>query len=85
MAEQTKGEMGVETIEALADKGYESRQDIEKCVMHGTVPNVGYKYDKDERIFDLEYIPNEIDEQTRCPRDRKTFRSACTQACSPLL
>ena len=34
--------------------------------MHGTVPNVGYKYDKDERIFDLEYIPNEIDEQTRC-------------------
>lgn len=66
MAEQTKEEMGVETIEALADKGYESRQDIEKCVMHGTVPNVGYKYDKDERIFDLAYIPNEIDEQTRC-------------------
>lgn len=30
MAEQTKEEMGVETIEALADKGYESRQDIEK-------------------------------------------------------
>ena len=66
MAEQTKEEMGVETIEALADKGYESRQDIEKCVMHGTVPNVGYKYDKNERIFDLAYIPNEIDEQTRC-------------------
>ena len=66
MAEQTKEEMGVETIEALADKGYESRQDIEKCVMHGTVPNVGYKYDKDERIFDLAYIPNKIDEQTRC-------------------
>ena len=66
MAEQTKEEMGVETIKVLADKGYESRQDIEKCVMHGTVPNVGYKYDKDERIFDLEYIPNEIDEQTCC-------------------
>lgn len=66
MAEQTKEEMGVETIKVLADKGYESRQDIEKCVMHGTVPNVGYKYDKDERIFDLAYIPNEIDEQTRC-------------------
>ena len=69
MAEQTKEEMGVETIEALADKGYESRQDIEKCVMHGTVPNVGYKYDKNERIFDLAYIPNEIDEQTRCSEE----------------
>ena len=74
MAEQTKVEMNVDTIEVLADKGYESRQDIEKCVMHGTVPNVGYKYDKDERIFDLEYIPSEIDEKTRCSKKPEDIR-----------
>ena len=33
--------------------------------MHGTIPNVGFKYDKDERIHDLEYISAEIDEATR--------------------
>lgn len=65
MAEQTKKELKIETAEFIADKGYESRQDIEKCLMHGTIPNVGFKYDKDERIFDMEYIPAEIDEETR--------------------
>ena len=65
MAEQTKEELGIETAEFIADKGYESREDIEKCLMHGTIPNVGFKYDKDERIHDLEYIPAEIDEATR--------------------
>ena len=65
MAEQTKRELKIESAEFIADKGYESREDIEKCVMHGTIPNVGFKYDRDERIFDLEYIPAEIDEETR--------------------
>lgn len=65
MAEQTKHELEIESAEFIADKGYESREDIERCVMHGTIPNVGFKYDKDERIFDLEYIPAEIDEETR--------------------
>ena len=65
MAEQTKEELEIETAEFIADKGYESREDIEKCLMHGTIPNVGFKYDKDERIHDLEYIPAEIDEATR--------------------
>lgn len=66
MAEQTKNELSIETAEFIADKGYESRKDIEKCIMHGTIPNIGFKYDKDERLFDLEYIPAEIDEKTRC-------------------
>ncbi len=65
MAEKTKDELEIETAEFIADKGYESRRDILACVMHGTVPNVGFKYDKDERVFDLEYIPAEIDEETR--------------------
>ena len=65
MAEQTKRELKIESAEFIADKGYESREDIERCVMHGTVPNVGFKYDRDERIFDLEYISAEIDEETR--------------------
>ena len=65
MAEQTKEELEIGTAEFIADKGYESREDIERCIMHGTIPNVGFKYDKDERIHDLEYIPAEIDETTR--------------------
>ena len=55
VCEQAKDALGVDTIEAVADKGYESREDILNCLMNGTIPNVGLKYDKDERIYNLEY------------------------------
>jgi transposase len=55
VCEEAKKTLGVETIEAVADKGYESREDIFNCLLNGTVPNVGLKYDKDERIFNLGY------------------------------
>jgi len=42
-------------VEAVADKGYESREDIINCLMNGTVPNVGLKYDKNERVYHLDY------------------------------
>jgi transposase len=66
VCEQAKETLGVETIEAVADKGYDSREDILNCLMNGTVPNVGLKYDKDVRIYNLEYKEAEnIDELKR--------------------
>lgn len=55
----------VETVEAVADKGYESREDILNCVMNGIVPNVALKYDKEERVYSLEYEPADITEEQR--------------------
>ena len=60
VCDQTKETLEVETIEAVADKGYESREDILDCLMNGTVPNVALKYDKDERIYNLDYKETEI-------------------------
>ena len=60
---QAKETLGVETIEAVADKGYESRNDIENCMMSGTMPQVALKYDKDERIFNIPYENCEIKDE----------------------
>ena len=49
----------------MADKGYESREDILNCVMNGIVPNVALKYDKEERVYAVDYVENEITEQER--------------------
>ena len=46
VVEKAKETLDVEVIEAVADKGYESREDILNCVMNGIVPNVALKYDK---------------------------------------
>ncbi len=63
--EEAKKNLGVEAIYATADKGYESSEDIEKCLMDGTMPGVGFRYDREERVFNLDYIPQEITEEIK--------------------
>lgn len=65
VAESTKEALETETLEVVADKGYESRADILDCVMNGIVPNVAMKFDKDERTFVIDYAENEITEEIR--------------------
>ena len=60
IAEKTKKQLEVEVLEVVADKGYESRKDILNCVYNGTVPNVIFKYDKEERLYVLPYEEAEI-------------------------
>ena len=55
----------IETVEVVADKGYESREDILNCVINGIVPNVALKYDKHERLFSIEYEEAEITEDVK--------------------
>ncbi len=59
MGEAAKAELHREVVHLIADKGYDSRADIEKCLMNGIIPDVGLKYDKDERVFNLDYVEPE--------------------------
>jgi len=79
IADSTRTLLETETIEVVADKGYESRKDILNCVMNGIVPNVAMKYDKKERAYAIEYVENEISEEERSstrPKDIQKCISA---------
>jgi len=65
VAESTREMLETETLEIVADKGYESREDILNCVMNGIIPNVALKYDKDERLYTIDYVEAEISEDER--------------------
>ena len=65
MTEQTKEILEVESIEAVADKGYESREDILNCLMSGTAAQVALKYDKNERVYAIDYMGTEITEEEK--------------------
>ena len=65
MGEKVKEDLGLGSVRTIADKGYESREDIEKCVMNGIVPDVGFKYDKEERVYSLDHIEAEITQERR--------------------
>ena len=65
VADITRKTLEVETLEVTADKGYESRRDIEDCVMNGIVPSVAFKYDKAERLYNIDYEEAEITDEIR--------------------
>jgi transposase len=65
VAQSAKESLEIETVEVVADKGYESREDILNCVMNGTFPNVALKYDKHERLYSLDYEEADITEKIR--------------------
>lgn len=65
VSDKAKEILEVNTIEVLADRGYDSGSDILECLMNGTIANVGIKEEKEERVFTIEYQENEIDEETR--------------------
>ena len=85
IAQSAKEALEIETIEVVADKGYESREDILNCVMNGIVPNVAMKYDKKERLYSVDYEEAEITDQVRDsthPEDiRKCIKAGVLPSC----
>lgn len=65
VADITREALEVDILEVVADKGYESRRDIENCIMNGIIPNVAFKYDKTERLYNIDYEEAEITEEIR--------------------
>ena len=84
VAQCAKDVLEIETVEVVADKGYESREDIKNCVMNGIVPNVAMKYDKKERLYSIDYVEAEINEETRCSTDPDDIQKCIKAGVLPL-
>ena len=78
-AQETRENLGVQTLRVTADKGYESNTDIEKCVLDGMMPDVGFRYDHEERVLNLPYIPETITDEKRASGKPEDIR-ACLHA-----
>ncbi len=75
ICEETKAAIDTPVIEVVADKGYESREDILNCLLNGVVPHVALKYDKEERVFHFPYEEAEITEELRRSTDVSDIRT----------
>ena len=67
------------TVNAIADKGYESAADIERCLMNGIAPDVGFIQDREERVFPLDYVEREITPQMQASQSPEDIQ-ACLHA-----
>lgn len=62
LASEVKTDVGVDVIEAVADKGYQSPEDMSKALENGVVPNVILRDGETEVTVDFEYNPAESTE-----------------------
>ena len=85
VADSTRKMLDTEILEVIADKGYESRKDIENCVMNGIIPIVAFKDDKDERLYNIDYQENDInetDQHSTKPEDiQKCIKAGVLPSC----
>jgi len=65
IAVQTKETLKTDVLAVCADKGYDSHDDILDAVMHGILPTVAMREDKNERFFNLDYEYADITNKVR--------------------
>ena len=66
----------LKSVNVIADKGYESAEDIENCLMNGVAADVGFIQDREERVFSLDYVEREI-----TPEQKASQKPEDIQAC----
>lgn len=84
-SQTVKETVGVETLQVVADKGYDCAEEILSCVMDGTIASVGFKDDISERLYPIEFIPSVVSEKQRHstkPEDiRRCLHAGILPAC----
>ena len=78
-SEQVKETLSTDIISVAADKGYDSKAEIEACVLSGVIPYIGFKNDVGERVITLPYEKGRISSAQRSstkPEDIKRCLSA---------
>ncbi len=78
-AKFAKENLGVDTIEITADKGYRSTEDMLNCILNGDIPNVFLLDNHNEYKFHLEYVEREITEEMLTSTRREDIE-ACLSA-----
>ena len=74
--EMCRKNLGLESVNVIADKGYESAEDIERCLMNGVAADVGFIQDREERVFSLDYVERDIS-----PAQKASQKPEDIQAC----
>lgn len=61
---QIKQTTGAQVLHLVADKGYDSKEEITTCLLDGILCDVGFKDDKHQRLIALDYIESTLSQET---------------------
>jgi len=79
IAKQTRKTLSVDKLSVVADKGYDSKEDVLDTLMQGVLPNVPMRNGGDERVYSLDGRNLEVTDEMKAsakPMDVKKCLSA---------
>jgi transposase len=76
---QAKEDLGADTMEVAADKGYEDRADLLECLLNGTVPHVPTASGEKSYEFELDYKEADVTGEMRSSTKPEDIK-ACLEA-----
>lgn len=76
VAQRAKETLGVDTLHAAGDKGYDDLEELKQCLLNGIIPHVGFKNEQDERLIVLDYEDAVLTE-----KDRASTQQADIERC----
>jgi transposase len=85
MSTRSREALGAESMEVVADKGYDSRADILNTLMQGIIPNVALKIEKEERLYNIDYKPSVITDNIRESKRPDDIQRCLSAAVLPAL
>ena len=65
VADSARKNLDADTLEAVADKGYDSNADAKACLLSGIFPQAALRDGQEERVLVLDYEPARIDDKTK--------------------
>lgn len=68
-----------QTIHFIADKGYDSNEEIVKCIYDGIVADVGFRDDKKEKLIPIPFVAETVGEKERNSKKPEDIQR-CIQA-----
>lgn len=78
-SEQIKETVQTPVLRTIADKGYDCQEEVLRCLLDGTLADVGFKDEEKEHLITISYQEETITEQKRKSRKKEDIQ-ACLHA-----
>lgn len=83
MAKRVRKILSADKLSVVADKGYDSKRDIQNTLLQGILPNVPMRNDEEERVFSMDYRQADITDKMKASAKPADIRKCLSAGIAP--
>ena len=83
LAKQTRKLLDADKLSVVADKGYDSKEDVLNTLMQGILPSVPMRHGSDERVYSMDGRNLEVTDEMKASKDPRDVRKCLSAGVLP--